>query len=629
MEPIKVDFSDGGRKKSVKSVLIPPERAGLKIVINIIVMLLTAGIAYYFLLPPLNPHDYKFYTYIGIVLASYVASAFITSGAFAKPEYMPYVKRRATIPVIIAVIVGLVVLVGYLVSCPFFRAKSFSRILTIENADFADTVSVIDSMSDFNNVALIDSDAAAALADKTLGDFAALDLESQFELLTADSTQINFRGSPYRIYPLRYGDIFKWFLNSVTGNEYEGIPGYVKVNLNTQQAELVTSYDIKYSTAEHFGEYLERVLRFRYPTYIFGEISFEIDDEGHPYWVVEHIKKTVGLLGGSDVQGIILVDAETGDTRYFTAEETAAANSEIQWIDQAYDANLLIQQYNYFGTYNGGFWNSIIGQSGVKKTSSGYSFLAIDDDVYLYTGVTSVTSDNSILGFFFINQRTKEAFFYNTTGATEVAAEQSAQGRVQDMGWKASFPILLNIDGEATYFMALKDSSSIVKSYAMVNVEQYNVVAIPVNQNTDLRSCLEVYIKGLSELSPAVIIDFAFDSNGPSTVSPDEEQDDSEYQTFTGTVTDIRSAVISGTTYYYIELDNSGLYYYISASVTNKVMLLNVGDRITVTTADPGDGELALAKTIETSAPSAELPTQSERESSDQAESETEAEAQN
>lgn len=599
MEPIKVDFSEGGKKKSVRSVLIPPEKAGLKIAINILVMLLTAGIAYYFMLPPMNPHDYKFYIYWLIVLGSYVASAFVTSGAFAKPEYVPYVKRRARIPVIIAGVIVLAVAVGYLVSCPFFRAKSFSRILSIENAEFGSTVSLIDSMSDFNNVPLIDESAAEALADKTLGDFAALDLESQFELLTEDSTQINFKGSPYRIYPLQYGDVFKWFLNSVTGKKYEGIPGYVKVNMNTQKAELVTGYDIKYSTAEHFGEYLERVLRFRYPTYIFGEISFEIDESGRPFWVVEHIKKTVGLLGGDDVQGIILVDAESGESQYFTADAIKAEGSEVAWIDQAYDANLLIQQYNYFGTYNGGFWNSIIGQSGVKKTSSGYSFLAIGDDVYLYTGVTSVTTDDSILGFFFINQRTKEAFFYNTTGATEMAAQKSAQGKVQDMGWKASFPILLNIDGEATYFTALKDDSNIVKSYAMVNVEQYNVVAIPEKQNTDLRSCLEVYIRGMSQLNPPVIIDFAFDSDSYTVPDDGEAPDESEFTTVSGVVTDIRSAVIGGTTYYYIELDNSGLYYYVAASVTNRVMLLNVGDKITVTTADKAQTGIADAKSIE------------------------------
>lgn len=626
MEPIKVDFSDGGRKKKVRSVLIPPEKAGLKIVINLLVMLLTAGIAYYFLLPPMNPHDYKFYIYILIVAGSYVASAYITSGAFAKPEYMPYVTRRAVVPGIIAAAVVLVVLVGYLVSCPFFRAKSFSRILSIENADFKDTVSLIDSMSDFNNVPLIDAKAAQALADKTLGDFAALDLESQFELLTEDSTQINFKGSPYRVYPLKYGDIFKWFLNSVTGSRYEGIPGYVKVNLNTQKAELVTNYDIKYSTAEHFGEYLERVLRFRYPTYIFGEISFEIDETGRPFWVVEHIKKTVGLLSGDDVQGIILVDAESGKSQYFKSEEIKEANSEVAWIDQAYDADLLIKQYNYFGTYNGGFWNSLIGQSGVKKTSTGYSFLAIGDDVYLYTGVTSVTSDNSILGFFFINQRTKEAFFYNTTGATESAAQQSAQGKVQDLGWQASFPILLNINGEATYFMALKDSSDIVKSYAMVNVEQYNVVAIPQNQNTDLRSCLEVYIKGLSELNPPVIVDFAFDSYTVPDASDPEQTDPAEYATVTGTVTDIRSAVVSGTTYYYIELDNTGLYYYVAASVTNKVMLLDVGDVITVTTADTAAADLASASSIEKSGTQAETQTQAAPETETEAETEPEAE---
>ena len=603
MEPIKVDFSGNGKKKA-KDLLIPPDKAGIKILINILVMLVTAAVAFYFMLPAINLRDKKFYLYIFVVLGSFVVSAMITSGAFRRPEYVPYVKRKAIVPGIIAAAAVLVLLVGYLVGAPLFRAKSYSRILSIENAEFKNTVSLIDSMSDFNNVALIDKDAAAALADKTLGDFAALDLESQFELLTEDSTQINFRSSPYRIYPLQYGDIFKWFLNSVAGGKYEGIPGYVRVNLNSQQAELVTDFDIKYSTAEHFNEYLARHLRFKYPTKLFGEMSFEIDDEGHPYWVVEEIKKTVGLLGGDDVQGIILVDAVTGEIRYFTAEEFRSETSEIQWIDQAYDANLLVTQYNYYGKYSGGFWNSIIGQSGVKTASSGYSFLAIDDDVYLYTGVTSVTSDDSILGFFLINQRTKEAYFYNTTGATESAAQRSAQGRVQDMGWKASFPILLNIDGQATYFMALKDNSNVVKSYAMVNVEQYSVVAIPTAQNTDLRSCLEQYIRSLGALNPPVVIDFAFDADSP--VSPSDEPP-AGVNTLSGTVTDLRSAVIGGNTYYYIELDGSGVYYYIAASLSNKAALLNVGDSVTVTFAETS-ADLVPAETVEISGQASPAP---------------------
>ena len=607
MDPINVEFSDKGKRKG-GAVFIPPEKAALKTAVSVIIALLTAVIAYYFMLPPMNLGSYEFYIYWAVVLGSYVAATFVTSAAFAKTEYVPYARRRSIVPVVLALVLAVILGVGYLVSSPFFRAKSYSKILSIDNSEFSSAVSLIDSMSDFNNVALIDKEAAETLADKTLGDFAALDLESQFELLDEDSTQINFRGSPYRIYPLQYGDLFKWFFNSVAGGEYDGIPGYVRVNMNTQAAELITDYDIKYSTAEHFSEYLERHLRFKYPTYIFGEMSFEIDEDGKPYWDVEHIKKTIGLVGGDDVAGIILVDAVSGEAKYYTAEQMSAADSEIAWIDQAYDSDLLVQQYNYFGKYNGGFWNSIIGQSGVKKASVGYSFLAIGDDVYLYTGVTSVTSDDSILGFFLINQRTKEAKFYNTTGATESAAQLSAQGKVSDKGWKASFPILLNIDGQATYFMALKDSANIVKSYAMVNVQQYNVVAIPDNESVDLRSCLEKYIEDLGALSPAVIVNFNFDGSGISdggTSVPDDGT-----KKVTGVITDIRSAVIGGNTYYYFELDSTGTYYYVAASLSNRAALFNEGDYVTVETSAAYTDGLAAAKTVDAAKVQDETPTE-------------------
>ena len=609
MDPINVEFSDNGRKRKGGAVLIPPEKSAIKTVISIVIALLTAVIAYYFMLPPMNLGSYKFYTYWAIVLGSYVAATFITSAAFAKPEYVPYVRRRSIVPIVLAAVLALILGVGWLASSPFFRAKSYAKILSIENSDFSNAVSLIDSMSDFNNVALIDKDAAEALADKTLGDFAALDLESQFELLKEDSTQINFRGSPYRVYPLQYGDLFKWFFNSVTGGKYEGIPGYVRVNMNTQAAELITDYDIKYSTAEHFNEYLVRHLRFKYPTYLFGEMSFEIDEAGKPYWVVEHIKKTIGLVGGDDVAGIILVDAVTGESKYYSAEEMSAPDSEIAWIDQAYDSELLVNQYNYFGKYNGGFWNSIIGQSGVKKASVGYSFLAIEDDVYLYTGVTSVTSDDSILGFFLINQRTKEAKFYNTTGATESAAQLSAQGKVSDKQWQASFPILLNIDGQATYFMSLKDASNIVKSYAMVNVQQYNVVAIPDNESVDLRSCLEKYIEDLGALSPAVIVNFNFDGSGIAEDDTPKPSEDGT-KTITGVITDIRSAVINGNTYYYFELDNSDVYYYTAASLSNRAALFNVGDRVTVEASASYKDGLSAAKTVDAAKSEQPTPTQ-------------------
>jgi len=594
MEQIKVEFSDSGKKKSSGSVVIPPEKAVLKIIIDLVITAVAGGIAYYFLLPPMNFRSYDFYIFWAVVLGAFIGSAVLTTGAFRKPEYVPYVRRVSIAPIAIALVLALVLGIGYLVSSPFFRAKSYSKILSLESSEFSNTVSAIDSLSDFDKVPLIDAKAAQALADKTLGDFASLGLESQFELLSQDSTQINYKGTPYRVYPLQYGDVFKWFTNSVLGSETEGIPGYVMVNLHTQEAKLVTAdIDIKYSTAEHFSEYLERHLRFKYPTYLFGEMSFEIDETGRPYWVVEHIRKTVGLIGGDDVEGIILVDAKTGEDKYYTVDELRT-NSEIAWIDQAFDADLLVQQYNYLGKYTNGFWNSIIGQKEVKQTSTGYSFLAIGDDVYLYTGVTSVTSDDSILGFFFINQRTKEAFFYNTTGATEAAAQKSAEGKVSDKGWNASFPILLNIDGEATYFMALKDNSNIVKSYAMVNVEQYNVVAIPATENDDLSGCIRAYVSGLASLTTPVSINFTYDSTNTTPSVPTTVENGKA----TGTITDIRSEVISGTTYYYIELDNSGVYYYVPASIGSGVVLLNKGDRVVVAFSGNEGTELVPAMNI-------------------------------
>ncbi len=595
MDPIKVDFSDSGKKKSVKEVLIPPEKAGLKIVINIIITLIAAVAIYYFMLPPMNPKAYEFYIYIASIFGVYVASAFLTSGAFAKPEYIPYARRQSIAPIAVVLVVALVVGVGYLVSCPFFRAKDYSEILSFEESDdISDIITIIsDTEEAFNNIPLIDKASAEALADKQLGDFAKLSAgyESQFELLTSDSTQINYHGVPYRVYPLQYADYFKWFLNSVVDtDEYEGIPGYVLVNMHSQEAELVTAYDIKYSTAEHFNEFLGRKLRFAFPTYLFGEISFEVDEEGYPYWIVERLDKTIGLFGGEDVIGILKVDAQTGECVEYGLEELTADNSEIAWIDQAYDADLLVKQYNYYGNYNGGFWNSLIGQSNVRKSSDGYSFLANEDDVYLYTGVTSVTGDQSILGFLLINQRTKDAYFYPTTGATEKSAQASANGKVSDKGWQATFPLLLNIDGEPTYFMALKDSSQLVKTFAMVNVQQYSVVAISPNEDADLGACLGAYIDEMAKNGVSLDISGDLADIGDGTGASDEI----ESAEVTGTLTDIRTQTVAGTTYYYLSFDNS-TYYRVPASLDTTAVLFNIGDSIVITVPAEADGKIVSA----------------------------------
>lgn len=597
-DPIKVDFSDKGKgkgKSSSKEVYIPPEKAGLKIVLSLIITAVAGAIVYYFMLPPMNFGALEFYMFWAIVAAIFVASNILLSKAFIRPEYIPYVKRVSIAPIVIVLILGVTLLVGYLSSAVFFRAKSYNKLLTFsDNVELDSSVTKIDSTEEFGNVAMIDKDAAEKLADKVLGDLASIGLESQFELATEYSTQINYNGAPCRVYPLRYGNVFKWL-----NNTSKGFPGYVIVNMNTQATEFkmlgsgesAEGY-IRFSPTEHFQKNLKRIVRFKYPTAILGSMSFETDDNGTPYWICEVIEKKVGLIGGDDVKGIVMVDAVSGDMQFYGIEDVKTGKAtndggesvDLMWIDQVYNADLLVQQYNYYGTYVNGFWNSVFGQSGVKKATTGSSYIAMNDDVYIYTGVTSVTADESILGFILINQRTKEAMFYNTTGATEIAAQRSAQGALSDKGWAATFPLLINLDGEATYFMSMKDSSNVVKGYAMVNVSNYNIVATDnADGNPNLAVCIDNYAKVLKDnksvtidVDTSVVPEITTDSN---TVVGDDEN---KSLTATGAITDIKSQIESGSTCYYIRIQGQNKYFKVSSDKNPEAIFLSNGDVITV-----------------------------------------------
>lgn len=604
MARIDVDFTGGGKKNVVKETVIPPERAGLKTFINILVTILTAVIAFYFMLPPVNFKAPEFYLYLLIVFCSYIASSAITSKAIVRPEYMPYVKRNSLVPIILIVVVGVIFAGGYISSATLLRAKAYSRILKIEETDFSKSVTVIDSLSGFKNVPMIDAAAAGKLADKTLGDLYLESLESQFEVDYDYSTQINYKQSPVRVFPLRYGDIFKWL-----SNRAEGLPGYIIVNMNTQKADMVmTEGGIKYSPSEHFGRLLKRHLRFSYPTYIFGQPALEINEDGRPYWICERMDKKVGLLGGDDVVGAVFVDAINGEHKYYDIEEIKSGVSKdgenLSWVDQIYPADLLMKQYNFFGKFSNGFFNSIIGQSGVKLTTDGYNYLALHDDVYMYTGVTSASSDQSIIGFALINQRTKEAFFYQTSGATEKAAMESAEGIVSDKGWKATFPLLLNLDGEATYFMSLKDNNNVIKSYAMVNVSQYSdAVRSPSDDNPDLKACITAYVSKLAARGVHLNIDLTGTAPGGSSGGDTPTQETKEVS---GSIAEIRPAVISGNTVYFIRLQNSKTYYTASAADFGSLpVILNVGDYVTIT-VPMSDAGIVQAKDIKLSVPQTE-----------------------
>ena len=370
--------------------------------------------------------------------------------------------------------------------------------------------------------------------------------------------------------------------------------------MTTQKSEIVRLENgMKYSPAEYLNHYLLRHMRFQLPTYLFGEPTFEIDDEGNPYWIVPILDKKIGLFGGTDVIGAAVVNSIDGSyelvSTSLTGETKLPTNNFVtdekwQWIDRIYSAEILDAQYNYYGKLSNGFINSIIGQQGVKVTSSGYNYLALNDDVYMYTGVTSISSDQSIIGFVLLNQRTKETKYYSISGALEYTAMTSAEGAVQQYKYNATFPLLLNISGEPTYFMALKDSSELVKMYAMVNVKQSTVVGI----GSSLAECTEDYAAELEKNGISLNIDI--DSMGDEDGADETEK--SSLVEVSGVVTEIRSVVTGGETYFYIKLNSSDSFYKVSAANAEKVVILNVGDTVTFETAADASGEIIEAKSM-------------------------------
>ena len=583
MDPINVDFGN-------KSVMpeTPKGSTVKRVLVSLLLTVVVAAAAYYFMLPPLNFKALELYIYIAVVIMSYIGIFGVFSKAYFKPEYMEYAKNKVKIPIVLILVLAAFVGIGYLTGVEFFRAKDYANLIDVKEGNFADEIAEVD----FGSVPRLDKDSSNMIATRALGELS--DYVSQFVVNSYYSTQINYKGTPVRVQSLDYGDVFKWLKNTK-----EGIPAYIIVDMTTQKAETVRLEEgMKYSPAEHFNEYLVRHARFKYPSLMFGDPSFEIDDTGRPYWIIPVIDKTIGLFGGTDVIGAIIVDSINGDTTLVSTSldkntklptDKFVTDKEFQWLDQIYSASIVNQQYNYYGKYNNGFWNSIIGQENVRVTSQGYNYLALNDDVYMYTGVTSISSDQSIIGFVLINQRTKEAVYYQQAGALEETARTSAQGKVQQYSYRATFPILLNVSGEPTYFMALKDASELVKMYAMVNVEQSTVVGVGSN----LAECTENYAAELQK--NGVNVDVDVDSMGQDE-APDAPKD--ETVDVKGKVQEIRSVITGGETYFYIKLADGNSYYKVAVKDAEKIVILNVGDEITFTVSKDAKGDIIPVKGV-------------------------------
>lgn len=564
-------------------VVVRPPKVALKLLLSLVITAVVGAGAYYIMLPAMNFKSTDFYTFWFVIIAVFCGVFYVLCGARTKIERREYCKKRSIFPIVLVAMMLLVMVVGYISGCTLLRAKSYSELVDVKESSFSEDFKDIN----YTDVPRLDATTSKVLADQQLGSLS--EYKSQY-VVSNVSTQINYKNHPVRVAYLEYANVFKWF-----NNTKNGLPAYMMTDLVSQKVTVVNCVEkfgsgIKYSPTELFNERLIRHLRFQYPTEILDTPNFEIDDDAHPYWITPVLDKTIGLFGGTDVKGAIITDALTGESEYYSMGQIRTDNS-LNWIDVVYSEALVIQQYNYHGRLSNGFWNSIIFQNDVNVTSSGNGVIAMDDDVWVYTGVTSSEADTSNFGFILCNQRTKELRYYKNGGAQESSAQASAVDLVQNYGYMATFPILLDIEDQPTYFMSLYGSGYTVKGYALVNLDDKTIVGtglldIEKSHTNALNAAVENYISALKDKNVvdenADADDYKVDANNTAGESVDGETDaESEKLTVTGEITDIKTSVNDGNTVYYLQVKDK--YYYITVTDCMDVLLMRKGDKVTVT----------------------------------------------
>lgn len=518
---------------------------------GVILFIVFVALYYYINLPAINIHSVGFWGFLIILFAAISiilsAKSILSSSKDKKIININVLKPNNKISklfFLITILLVIILALGTLLSSPIINSKKYQRLITPQERNFTDDIKEIS----YNEIPLLDKSSATLLGSRKMGSM--IEYVSQFEV-SNEYNQINYQKTPVRVTPLEYGSIFKWF-----SNRKKGIPAYIKIDMATQNVDCIKlETGMKYSKSEHFGRNIYRYLRFKFPTYMFADINFEIDDNGTPYWICPVKTYTIGLFGGESIKNVVIVNAVTGEINNYKIDNVPT------WVDRVYSAELLISYYDYYGTLKHGYFNTLFSQKDCLKTTDGYNYIAINDDVWVYTGVTSVGGDESNVGFVLMNQRTSETRYYSIAGAEEYSAMNSAEGQVQNLGYRATFPILLNIADNPTYFIALKDDAGLVKKYAMVNIAKYQIVAIGDTVN----ECEKTYVSLMK-------------SNGIET----SLNNTNNFSTIQGIITKLSQVVIEGNSHYYLMLDKSDDIFDINISECIDIIRYNIGDKITL-----------------------------------------------
>jgi len=521
-----------------------------KIIIRLISAILTIATALilnYVAVPAWNIRSGGFWCYIIVTLVS----ALIYFGA---GEFYLYDEEDSK-PVCSFITIGLLafVLVSSII-CGFtgaklFNADRYQKLISIENGNFSTDITEVSD----TNISTVDVETAKNLGDRTIGTI----INASWYEVDDEYNLIIFKGKAYRVSVLNYGGYFKFQKAKVAG-----IPGYVLVDAVTQEATYIeTEKPILYSKSAYFSKDLKRTLRNNYPSYIFESMFFEIDDEGYPYYIVSVKSPKIGTFGGKTIDAFIIVDACTGNCQEYKPEELPS------WVDHAYGINYLTEMtYNTFEFVNG-YWNHLFSETGIYRTTyfyknsgfDGYNSIVSKGKVVFYTGLTPANGAESNVGFITLNPKTGKIKKYDYAGAEEASAQAAAEGLVQNLGYKATFPNMLNVDGIPTYFMCLKDNAGLIQRFSFCNVKDYSKVV----EATTLEEALKLYKEKIGKAEKI-----------------DNNQE--EFLEISGIIEAIYRAEIDGNTFFYYVIEGNDSLFESSIKNGSKQITLKEGDEVMI-----------------------------------------------
>ena len=450
--------------------------------------------------------------------------------------------------------VALIVLFLYITLVPLFTTAPLLR-----SQDYREMVGKVHKGEKITNhiapisldrIRVVDEELATLLGEKILGSDPALG--SKAELGEFFIQKVN--DQLYWVAPLLHSGFFKW-LNNTAGTE-----GYVMVSAtNERDVKLVQNLagadlKIKFQPNAFFGSKVERHLYFNgYESTGLADYNFEIDEAGKPFWVATKYRKEIGFAG-NDAVGIVTVDAQTGAIKEYSLDKVPA------WIDRIQPIEFIEEQLADWGEYVHGFWN-FSNEDKLMITEGLTLVYGHDNRSYWYTGVSSVGKEESAVGFILVDTRTKEATMYNQSGATEYAAQSSAEGKVQEKGYKASLPIPYNINNIPTYVMTLKDGGGLVKMYAMVAIGDYTIVGVGNTMRETLMSYKNVFNMAGNRINPTA---------------------QANRKNLLNVVTRIHSDIKNGNSFYYFTVQGSPKIFIGSSQLSNELPVTQVGDSINI-----------------------------------------------